>query len=92
MDPQLSFDGGAAYSRESFFSTLTVGTSYSISGRQEGAFSGVRGSLGAGYRLGAAVAVDCGVRAAYQTYQGATALPLTFAAYVGLSVAFSDRL
>jgi len=92
VDPRLNFTGGATYTRDRFFVTTGVGTTYSISGEQTGAFSAVTGNVGTGYRLGKAVAVDAGMRVAYQRYEDRTALPFTYVGYVGLSFALSDRL
>ncbi len=92
VDPRVGFGGSAGYSRDSFFAGVSLGSSYSISAERAGAFSGVSGSAGVGYRISGAVSVDSGVRVAWQAYEGRTALPWTYAAYLGLSVAFGGRL
>jgi hypothetical protein len=92
IDPRLSFAASAAYTRDSFFANASIGTAYSISDQTRGSFSGFGGGAGLGYRFSTYVAVDGGVRVAYQAYQGATSLPFTYAGYVGVSVGFSDQL
>ena len=92
VDPRVGFGGTAGFTRDDFFASANVGSSYSISADSNGAFSGVTGGAGMGYRIATAVSIDTGVRIAWQSYQRANSLPWTYAAYLGLSVALSDRL
>jgi len=91
VDPRVGFGGSAAFTRDRFFATTNVGSSYSISAERNGAFSGVAGGAGLGYRIADPVSVDTGVRVAWQSYKRSNVIPWTYVGYVGLSIAFSDQ-
>jgi len=86
VDPRLSANAFVGLSRDRFSATLTgySGLSVATAGNQ-GALNGVTGSFNASYRLAAFVSVDSGVRTAWQSFQGNTSVPLSFAFYAGLT-------
>ncbi len=92
VDPRVGFGGTAGFTRDKFFASMNVGTSYSISAQNSAAFSGVSAGAGLGYRIATPVSIDGGVRVAWQNYERRAALPWTYVAYIGLSVALSDEL
>ena len=87
VDPRLSLGAGARWSLEDFYSALVASTELSLAdASHKGSLSSAAGSFGVGYRLGKAMSVDSGVRAFWQNYEGAAVVPLTLAAFVGVTV------
>ncbi len=92
LDPRVSLLASAGWQREHFFSNLSGASMFSISGQQQDAFSSIGGAANIGYQFGKAVAMDGGVRAAWQNYQGVTVLPLSYAGFIGVTVGVNKSL
>lgn len=85
VDPRVGITTNAIWSRYSF-SVGTIGnTSFSLAGGSSaGALNAFNGSAFTAYRLTRALAVDCGVRGAWQSYEGQSVLPFAWLAYAGV--------
>jgi hypothetical protein len=93
VDPRVGALTSAGWSRDRFYSALAAATALSLAGgHSEGALNSANGSFTTGYRLGAVVSVDGGVRATWQSYQGTTSLPLTWGAFIGINFVSSVLL
>lgn len=92
LDPRVSVLASVAWQRERFFSGIGGVSTFSVSGQRQESFSSVGGAANVGYQFGAAVALDGGVRAAWQNYQGTTVLPFSYAGFVGLTVGVNKLL
>jgi hypothetical protein len=93
VDPRVSANVYAALSQGNFSTSLSASGAFPIAtGLSKGAFNSVSAAWGVNYRLGAAVSLDSGVRAAWQRVQGVTTLPLSVAVYAGISIALSTPL
>ena len=87
VDPRVTLDGTSAYELRRFSATLSVSSALSTAGEgSAGSLRSVTGQLGAGYQLTDFLGVRGGVRAAWQTFEGETAIPLTYAAFVGVTL------
>ena len=93
VDPHLGANMGAGWGRDRVSFSASAGTSLSlVGGSNSGTFNNANGSLGAAYRIGAALSTDCGVRGAYQSYGGQAVLPFTWAAFLGVTLGGSVPL
>jgi len=86
VDPRIGGTGSVAWTRDRFtISTFASTTLSLIHSSSEGAFNNAGGAALTSYRLGAGFSVDCGVRAAYQTFEGQAVVPLSYAAFAGIT-------
>jgi len=86
VDPRVSLLGTLGWGRDRFFSALAAGSLLSLDKQSTaGALSSATGSFTVGYRLGAGFSVDSGLRATWQSFEGHTTVPLSWAAFVGLT-------
>jgi hypothetical protein len=92
LDPRVTILGTIAWQRERFFATVGGNTTFSYGGPAQNTIALFGGSAGVGYQFGKAFSMDGGVRAAYQDYAGAAVLPLTYAAFVGMTFGLSGAL
>jgi len=87
VDPRLSLGAGAGWTVGKFYSTLFSSTDLSlVDANKSGSLSSAAGSLIVGYNLSPAVAVNSGARMLWQNYEGTAVVPLTWAAFLGLTV------
>jgi hypothetical protein len=90
VDPQLGFGGGIGWAKDDFTSSLAGGTALSLgnaNANATGALNSAAGSFTLGYRLSQVWSLSTGVRAAWQTYGGATTIPLSYSAFFGINFA-----
>jgi hypothetical protein len=90
IDPRVTIDAGTSYELRRFSASLVIGSALSTAGEgSAGSLRSVTGQLGAGYQITEFLSVRSGVRAAWQTFEGETAIPLTYAAFLGLTIGFA---
>lgn len=86
VDPRVTLGAFIGLIKDRFSTSLIAGTAVSLgTPNDRGTLNSITGSYIASYRLGAAVSVDTGVRAAWQTFEGFTTVPAGFAAFAGLT-------
>lgn len=86
VDPRLGGGANANWSRERFSLNASATTALSLLSQDSGgAFSSAYGVLAAAYRLGAGFSIECGLRSAWQSFEGQTVLPLTYAAFAAVA-------
>jgi hypothetical protein len=85
VDPRLTVAAGIGWSKERFSIDAGVSSAVSLSQDLAGALNAFTASVTAAYDIGAGFAVDAGVRGAWQTFEGATAIPPSIAIFLGLS-------
>jgi hypothetical protein len=86
VDPRVGFGGNFGWNRDRIGFTAAAGSSVSVTSNATG-LSYVTANAGVTYRLAEALSLDGGVRMAWQKTNLKTTIPLTGAAYVGLSFA-----
>jgi hypothetical protein len=94
VDPRIGAAGAVGWSRDRFSTSLTASTAFSIADADNnpGAFDQRQAALVAGYRLTDWMLVDAGGRLTELNYQGTTTIPLTYAAFVGLTLGYEVPL
>jgi hypothetical protein len=93
VDPRIATYGFAGLSKDKFAASLMAGTGLQlVAGPQSGGLNSVTGAFSVSYVLGEAVSVDSGIRGAWQAFEGATTVPISFAAYAGMTVALAVPL
>jgi len=86
VDPRLSANVFTGLGRDKFSTSLSGSTGLAIAtAGSTGALNSVSGAFNVSYRLGAAMSLDSGVRSAWQSFQGGTTVPISFAFYAGVS-------
>jgi hypothetical protein len=71
--------------------SLTVASAVALtSANGQGALNSINGSLIASYQVGAGFALDSGVRALWQTFEGLTTIPPSLVVFLG--VTFGDAI
>ena len=92
-DPRVGLNAVASWQRDRFSANLTANSALSTaSSGTQGALTAAGAAAGLGYRLGAAVSTDGGVRVAYQAFQGQTVIPLSYAVFVGVTFGLQHAL
>jgi hypothetical protein len=88
VDPRVGVTASVGWVRDRFAARLTGGSAISIapSGNNAGAFDISQASAIAAYRLADWLTADVGGRLARQAYQGTVTVPLSYAAFVGLTI------
>jgi hypothetical protein len=88
VDPRIGGRAAAGWTRDRFSTSLTGSATISIAAADNnpGAFDQRQAALVAGYRLTDWLLVDAGGRLAEQQYQDTTTIPLTYVAFVGLTL------
>ena len=87
VDPRLSFGLGAGYGQGRFSASLAVGSAISIAGSNSaGALQSVTSGVGVGYQALDNLSVTAGGRQSWQTFQGSTAIPFSYAAFLGVTI------
>lgn len=86
-DPGLGAGAFIGFIRDRFTSSLMGSSAVSLAnhGGNTG-FNTINGSFNVGYRVGAALSLDSGIRAAWQTFGSDTKIPPSVAAYAGITV------
>jgi|GEM_PF-939373 len=93
IDPRLSLGASAGFQKNDYFVGVAVASALSLAAQgSAGGLTSVGGSLGVGYRFTAGLSADAGVRTAYQSYQGTNVIPLTYGAFVGLTIGAATTL
>jgi len=93
VDPRLTFGGSAGYQKHDYFVGVAVASALSLAGQgAPGGLTSVGGSFGVGYRFTTGLSADAGVRTAYQRYQGTNVIPLTYGAFVGVTIGAATTL
>ncbi|HYQ44923.1 MAG TPA: hypothetical protein VER11_23215 [Polyangiaceae bacterium] len=94
VDPRVSTNAFAGLSKDKFSSSLTAGTGLQlVAGSQSNrGLNTITGAFTVSYRLGDAVSLDSGVRAAWQAFRGTTTYPISIAAFAGVSIALAVPL
>lgn len=93
VDPSVSVSGFAGLSRDRFSSSITASSWLAlVSHGNESRSSTFSGALTLSYQLVSAVAVDSGVRAAWQSIGDVTTIPPGIAAFVGLTIGGQMKL
>jgi len=86
VDPRVNLLGLVGWGRNRFSTNLALGSLLTLDKQNTaGALSTATGSLTVGYRLADGLSADCGTRAAWQRFEGQTTIPLSWAAFVGLT-------
>jgi hypothetical protein len=90
VDPRIGSTASAGWTRDRFFTSLSASASLSIAHEDNdaGAFDQRQAAAVAGYRLTDWLLVDGGGRLAELQYQDAMTIPLTYAAFVGLTFGY----
>jgi hypothetical protein len=93
VDPRLGFGAGVGWGLGKFSLSASGSSAVSLDGATDnGAFQSVGGAAGAGYRFGRSLSMDGGIRAAWQSFAGQAVIPLTYVAYLGVSVGLQRPL
>jgi hypothetical protein len=93
VDPRVGTYAFAALTKDKFTTSLNGSTGLQLTaGPTSGALNSVAGTLNFGYRFGDGVSVDSGVRSAWQAYAGTATVPISFAVYVGITLALVQTL
>ena len=90
VDPRVNLLASLGWGRDRFSTSLSAGSLLSLDKQNTaGALSSASGALTLSYRLADALSVDGGVRTAWQRFEGQTTVPLSWAAFVGLTYGVS---
>jgi len=93
VDPRVSVGGSAGWGTGQFSSSLSGGTALSLTqSGSAGALNSASFSLGAAYRFGAALALDGGLRGFWQSFEGQTTVPVSYAVFLGVTVGLQAPL
>jgi len=86
VDPRLSSSLFAGWGYGRFTTSVAGGSAISLASRDDqGALNSLFVTLGANVRLVDAVSLNTGVRAFWQSFQGKTSVPATYAGFLGLT-------
>jgi hypothetical protein len=86
VDPRLSFAANIGWAKRRFSAGASAGTALSLAkDNQKGAVNSIGASLFASYLLGAGFSVDGGLGTAWQTYEGASIIPASWSAFLGIT-------
>lgn len=93
-DPRVGAGANIGYLRKKFAIGASGATAFSIAptDNNAGAVNFASGEARASYLLAELTQVDTGARFLYQTYGGNTVFPVTWAAFVGLTVGYQVQL
>jgi hypothetical protein len=86
VDPRIGVTGSVTWVRDRFSAAIGGGTAVSIAkrGNDAGAYNITQATAVMTYLLTDWLSADAGGRVAEQQYQGATTIPLSYSAFVGL--------
>jgi hypothetical protein len=87
VDPRVGLVGTAGWARDRFSARATGSAAVSVadSGNNEGAFNNFSAGAGVAYRLTKWAVADAGGSLAQQAFRDRTTIPLSYAAFVGLT-------
>jgi hypothetical protein len=92
-DPRVGLNAILSWQRDKFSSNVSVNALMSTAAPGSiGSLSAVGGTASLGYGLSKAVSADAGVRMAYQAFEDKTVIPISYAAFVGLTVGLRTPL
>jgi hypothetical protein len=88
VDPRLSAGAFAGLKRGAFGAAVSGSTAVSLAthGENNGAFNAINGGANLSYLLATGFSVDGGVRESWQTFAGNASIPLSWAAYIGVTI------
>jgi hypothetical protein len=94
VDPRVGLGASIAYTRDKVFLVTSGSAALSLAPDEQkpGAISATQGEVRAGYQITKLTAVDTGARLAYQAYAGQTVIPITWAAFVGVTFGYRVAL
>jgi hypothetical protein len=92
-DPRVTTVAAVSWRRDQFSSFVTGDSTFSTAAPSNtGSVTAVGAGAGMAYQFSKVLTADTGFRMAYQTFQGATVIPLAYAVFVGLSFGFQTPL
>ncbi len=84
VDPRLTLTSGFGWSRDRFSASANLSAALSLGAEEDrGRINSTNAALTAAYQVADALGVDGGVRAAWQTFEGRTVLPPSWALFAG---------
>lgn len=91
VDPRLGVFGNTNWTRDRFSARLSASMAVSVadSGNNAGAFNSASAAAGVAYRITTWVQADSGVALAQQAYQDQTTIPLSYAAFIGVTFGYA---